>query len=189
MSTASVRAAIAQCLATGTPVVVSAERPGLGDGVIALDLDHRQGARLARAALREAGRTRTALVLGDARGAIGRRIAEGADAEHVVDAAYSFDGAVDAARSLPSQIDSIIVATLPMALGVCAVLARQGRDVPVIVCEEVPLAAQVRPSLTTSAVPPELTGEEMVRLIARQRAGQPIEPRPLVPMLIRRESF
>ena len=111
----------------------------------------------------------------------------GADGARIIDAAYTFDAAAEAARILPEDVDSLIIGTTPMALGAMSGLAT--RSLPIIVCEEVPLARQVRPSLTTSAVPPEEIGEEMIRLIVSTLDRRPIERRTLIPQLSRRESF
>lgn len=188
IATPQVRSAIEDCLAQGMAVVTSIEQFGLSE-VIAVDLDHRQGARLASEALSAAGYHATALVLGDSASPISRRIIEGAGAAHVIDAAYSFEATADAVRELPGDVDSLIVSTLPMALGARAGLAASGRDLPIIVCEDVPLAAHVHPSFTTSAVSPEPNGEEMVRLIDAALKGTPVDHHRLVPALVRRESF
>src|SRR5699024_1334266 len=92
-----------------------------------------------------------------------------------------------AARELPREVDSVIAATLPMAIGAWNALAGEGRDLPLILCEDTPLAAHVRPSFTTVAIAPETLGAEMVRLVSLPAQADP--PPVLNPELVRRETF
>lgn len=81
----------------------------------------------------------------------------------------------------------MIAATLPMAIGAWNALAEEGRELPLILCEDTPLAAHVRPSFTTVAIAPETLGVEMVRLVSRPART---EPAPMLePQLVRRETF
>jgi DNA-binding LacI/PurR family transcriptional regulator len=188
VSTPTVRAALDDCLHHGIVVVASLEY--FGDGqVTTIDIDYTIGAKLAGDALRDAGFTAPALMVGDAASPIARLLAIGARPTQVIDAAYSFDAAEEAVHTLAPDIDSLIVATLPMALGAVAGLAAVGRILPLVVCEATSLTRQVRPSFSTAAVPPEDIGEEMVRLVDAAIRGVPVERHTLVARLQRRDTF
>ncbi|WP_166851218.1 LacI family DNA-binding transcriptional regulator [Isoptericola sp. BMS4] len=181
-------AAVEDCLRHGTAVVTGVEQLDV-PGVVSLRSGHDTGARLAAEALAAEGFDRPALLLGDRTGPFARQLAAGAPAADVLETGYDFDGAARATRDLPAHVDSLLVATLPMALGASAGLADAGRELPVVVCEDVPLAAQLRPAFTTSAITPESTGEEMIRLLDATVRGEPVTPTRLTARLVRRDTF
>lgn len=188
ISTASISDAVDGCLAQGIAVVTGVEQFAV-DGATSVRTDHSEGSRLAIEALTLAGSASPAILLGDRNGPIGRQLVSGAIGATVIDVGYTFDDAALAVRTLSPEHDSLVVATLPMALGTMSALALMGRSLPVVVCEEVPFAAQVTPAFTTSAVPPDETGKEMVRLVNAEINGIPVEPRLLHAELTRRETF
>ncbi|WP_033289724.1 LacI family DNA-binding transcriptional regulator [Amycolatopsis jejuensis] len=185
VSTGSIRAAVGECAAKGLAIVTGVEQ-GV-EGMTAVHTDHSAVTRSAFRALADAGASSPALLVGDVQSPIARQLAAGADGARVVAVGYGFEGARDAVAQLGQEVDALVVATTPMALGALSALG--GRQVPVVVCEEVPLAGYVRPGLSTSAVRPEVTGEEMVRLIDCLLREIPFERRLLTPELIRRETF
>lgn len=188
ISTEPIKATISACLAQGLPIVTGVEQAGV-DGVDTVHADHSEGARLAVKALRQAGSKSPALLVGDATSPLARQLIIGAGGATVIVTEYSFEAAVEAVLALDADIDALIIATLPMALGATSALAGQNRKIPVVVCEEVPLAHQVTPSFTTSAVATEATGEEMVRLVAAAIDHTTVERTQLRARLIRRETF
>ncbi|WP_167133323.1 LacI family DNA-binding transcriptional regulator [Paramicrobacterium chengjingii] len=188
VSTSSISDAVRECIAQGIAIVTGVEQFEV-DGITSVRTDHREGARLAMEALASEGLTRPAILLGDRNGPIGKQLVAGAQGATVHEVGYTFDDAAAAVKILANDHDSLIVATLPMALGAMSALTRAGRSVPVVVCEEVPFAAQVTPAFSTSAVPPDETGREMVRLVDAVINSIPLEPRALHASLTRRESF
>jgi DNA-binding LacI/PurR family transcriptional regulator len=129
------------------------------------------------------------LLVGDINSPLARQLAAGAGDARIIGVGYGFEGACHAIAQLGPEIDALVVATTPMALGAVTALARLHRQIPVVVCEEVPLAGQITPTLSTCAVRPEIIGEEMVRIIESMLAGAPIERRLLAPEMTRRDSF
>ncbi|HEY5222041.1 MAG TPA: LacI family DNA-binding transcriptional regulator [Microbacteriaceae bacterium] len=188
ISTDPVKATISELVAQGLPIVTGVEQAGV-EGVATVLTDHSHSARIAIEALRQAGSTSPALLVADVNSPLARQLIIGARGATVIVAGYTFEAAADAVLALNTDVDALIVATIPMALGAMSALATQNRKMPVVVCEEVPLAHQVTPSFTTSAVATQATGEEMVRLVATEIGHTPIEPTQLTAQLIRRETF
>lgn len=188
ISTAAVADAVADARAQGLAVVTGVEQFGV-EGIAFVRTEHAEAPRLALEKLAAAGAQRPALLLGDKHGPIGRQLVLGAGEATVIEAGYSFSRAADAVHALGPEHDALVVTTIPMALGAMSALAAIGRQLPIIVCEEVPLAAHVTPAFSTAAVPPEETGREMVRLMAALLDGTQVEPRVLRPVYTGRESF
>ncbi|MCW4460065.1 LacI family DNA-binding transcriptional regulator [Microbacterium sp. MPKO10] len=188
ISTSSISDAVNECLDQGLAIVTGVEQFEV-DGITSVLTDYREGTQLAMEALATEGLQRPALLLGDRNGPIGKRLVAGAPHATVYDVGYTFDDVESVVQALTHDHDALIVATLPMALGAMSALTRAGRSLPIIVCEEVPFAAQVTPAFSTSAVPPQETGREMVRLVDAIIGSIPIEPRALHATLTRRESF
>lgn len=186
ISAPEIRAALAHCLESHIAVVTGMELFD-DDAVAAVNFDPAAGSRLAVEALAAAGKHAPALLVGDAASPLARHLARGAPTAHLLEAGYSFEGAGRVARELPREVDSVIAATLPMAIGVWNALADEGRELPLILCEDTPLAAHVRPSFTTVAIAPETLGAEMVRLVTRRAREEPAPA--LQPQLVRRETF
>lgn len=188
IATEPVRAAINECVTQGLPIITGVEQPGV-KGATTVLADHGESTRIGIAALKQAGHTSPALLVGDGSSPIARQLIGGATGATVVVAGYTFEASAAVSLGLEASVDALIVATLPMALGAMSALADQNREMPVIVCEEVPLAHQVTPSFTTSAVATESIGEEMVRLVTAEISHTPIERIQLTARLIRRETF
>lgn len=160
----------------GTPVVLSGRPlPGEAVGVI---IDFRAIAEEATRRLVELGSCRPALVLGDESSYVGRLWSAGYTAAlgetrveaTVVRSRFSETSSMEQLLSLfraASRVDGVVAGTVPLALSAvraakCAGL-RVPDDIRIIACEEVKLADQLVPSITTVAVTPEATGDALVR--------------------------
>jgi len=159
------------------------------EGVTSVRSDLRGVSQLAVQALTDEGVRHPALLLGDRNGAIGRQLAEGASGAMVVEVGYTFEDVAEAVGSLDHEYDALVVATLPMALGARASLMKADRHLPIVLCEEVPFAAQVTPAFTTVGIHPDESGREMVRLVDAQIGERDIERKLLTAVLTRRDSF
>lgn len=183
-----VGAAIQECRAARLSVVLGVpSAAGVQESAGAVEVDHAAGVGMALAALADRGSTRPVVLLGAPGGPLAQRMAAGIGSARALSTAYDFDSTRAAVRGL-TDVDGIVAATTPMALGALAAFAETGRVVPVVVCEEVPLASQVTPALSTAAVDPRDIAHEMLRLLTDDLDGRHPQARPLRPQLIRRDS-
>lgn len=159
------------------------------DGVVTVRADIPRSLSMIWGAFRQRGLAQPTLVAGPENSALSRAFVDGAEGATVICAEFSYEGGYAAASRIPDDADSVAVVTIPMALGVIAALAEKGRRLPLIVCEEVPLAAQVSPPMTTCAVSAAALGDRMATTMAALIRDSEIDPSPLSPQLILRETF
>lgn len=188
------------------PVVSLHHVPG---GVVPLvGSNHREVGQLAAGHLVECGRRVIGTVAGPFRRRVVRSRLRGAEQrlheaglepseDLVVEADWSPGGAAAATHLLlqrEPRLDAIFVHSDLMAVGVLDALAERGRKVPddvaVVSCDDLPLAAHLRPSLTTVHLPFSETGAQAVSLLLRLTSGEKLGPGPwLLPVeLVIRQS-
>ena len=182
-----VGAAIRECSDARVSVVLGVPSARAQESAGAVDVDHAAGVGMALAALADRGSSRPVVLLGSPDGPLTQRMALGIGSARALSTAFDFESARAAVRGL-ADVDGVVAATTPMALGALAAFAETGRVVPVVVCEEVPLASQVTPALSTAAVDPRDIAHEMLRILTEDLDGRHPQPRPLRPQLIRRDS-
>jgi DNA-binding LacI/PurR family transcriptional regulator len=177
----------------GVPIVVNGrpsgvDAPGSNNALSFVDVENREGARVALAHLVAGGRRLIATVHGPLDLPSGRDrlngYREGLEAAGLrpdpgLERAgeYVPDVAADAMRSLLRQhpdIDAVFAASDSMAAAVLGVLLDSGRRVPedvaVVGFDDSPVATSVRPALTTVRQPIVAMGREMAKLLMRQIA-------------------
>lgn len=196
------RAAIAALVQQGVPVLTTIGGSDL-DNVLLVESGHAQAATMATQALVESGCTELVLIVGGADGALAAKLRSGylgalrPGSEPIeIDGDYDFEAARIATSALLKarpEIDGIVVGTLPMALGALRAAEKLGIAVPeklaLIACEEVPLAAQVRPSVTTVAVDAEVNGLDIMQRLDAALSAEEFTARVVAPTLRHRESF
>ena len=171
-----------------------------------VDLDHREGGRLAAQRLLECGCRRLATVAGPLAVSAGHERLAGfremlAQNGHpdvpVIEAGFTLDSGIAAMRQLLAEhpdLDGVFAANDLMAQGACQVLREAGRRVPddvkVIGFDDSGIALQCRPPLTTIRQPIEQMAAEMARLLDGHIRGERAEPASVMfaPELIVRES-
>ena len=93
---------------------------------------------------------------------------------------------------LEPRPDAVFAATDRLAIAALAVAADRAlhvpRDLAVVGFDDIPLAAQLRPTLTSVSQPAYELGTAAIEIAGRASAGQTVEPRVLAPRLIERES-
>lgn len=127
------------------------------------------------------GRTRVAMVAGSPNSSQSGRFVRGYSAgigqssPLIAYGNHTFDGGVRAVVDLldaAEPFDAILVGTLPMALGALRVFEHRRLEVPsdiaLVILENVPLARQMTPSVTSFAIDPDANGVEIVRLLIDQ---------------------
>lgn len=190
----------------GVPVVVAGRPPGRHSSLPFVAPDNVAGGRLAAHALLERGCRRFATITGPRdMTASGDRLlgfrAELADTGHtlrdelVVAGDFSPDSGYAGARSLLERdpaIDGLFAASDLMALGAMRALRESGREIPadvaVVGYDDVPLAAQAHPPLTTVRQPLEAIGRQMTRMLLDALDGRPITSVTLAAELVVRDS-
>jgi len=187
IATPPVEEVVGRCIGRGIPVITGTKQFA-ASGVVAVDNDFAQCTRLAVDLLTRSGALHPVLLLGDSRGGVGSALHDGAAELDVLVTGYDIDAAAEAVRSLDAEVDALIVQNLPLALGAIAAMRDAGRELPVVLCEDVPLAAHMTPAFTTAAVSPARTGEELVRLAAAAIRGEVPRPEHLQPQLVVRAS-
>lgn len=169
-----------------------------------LDFDYRRPAFEAASALLAGGMAPVALLVGERPGPLGRQLIEGyeaalassrAETSVVIESPYDYEGARRAALALleaRQPIGGVVAATVPIAIGAIRAAEELGLRVPddvaVIACEEVPLAEQVRPSVSTFSVDAEQNGHAIIQLLAAAFANRQPEISGILPELRARES-
>lgn len=202
LSNPAVSAAVRAIVDQGIPVVTSATIPP-GTGALELVADYPAIADRATSELLASGRRRVALLVGDRRGSYAAGLERGyreavarAGAEPLIaDGRYDFARSVAEVSALlagPEPADGVVAATTPMALAVLRAVEAQGLSVPddvaLIACEDVLLAQQVRPALTTVYVDPVANGAELVRVLSEAIDGRSPLPADQRIEVARRES-
>ncbi|MET1044633.1 MAG: LacI family DNA-binding transcriptional regulator [Microbacteriaceae bacterium] len=201
VSSGLVRDALAAATARGIAVGITVGDPGDLD-ISALRVDYRQVGAAATAHLLERGARNIVLLPGPLGGFHSEELRDGYvesiaghGAERVAWINYSYD---DSLRALTSQlsadpdVDGIVAGTVPIALGAIRALEAFGRRVPsdvaLIACEELPLARQARPAISSVAIDIDRVGHEMVRMVSVAMSGGLPEPIELLPLQILRET-
>ncbi|MEU0335396.1 LacI family DNA-binding transcriptional regulator [Streptomyces sp. NPDC006193] len=187
------------------PAVLFA-RPARPVPLSCVDLDHRDGGRLAAEHLLARGCRRPATVAGPLDvGASRERLAGFRDAlaRHgrpdppVEEGGFTFDSGVTAMTRLLAahpEVDGVFAANDLMAQGACQVLREHGRRVPgdvaVVGFDDSGVAAACRPSLTTIRQPVERMAARMACLLDEHIRGERTEPACVVfdPELVVRDS-
>jgi DNA-binding LacI/PurR family transcriptional regulator len=182
----------AQLLKSGVPLVLSG-RPAMEIDVDYVDVDHRNGARMAVNHLLEGGRRRIATIYGtldmpssadklsgyrDALVSAGLHL----DASLEVAGNYNPTLAEEAMRALLERhpdVDGVFAASDTMAAAAVRVIGEAGRRIPediaVVGYDGTALAMATRPMLTTVRQPIEAMGHAMAQLLLR-RVQYPDKP-------------
>lgn len=191
--------------AAGIPVVLLGRPMTAVAGVGYVDADNVHGGRLAAARLAERGRTHLATISGarDMTVALDREegfraelAARGLGAGITVEGDFSMEGGRRAMAALlagPDRVDGVFAASDLMALGAFQAIADAGLRVPddiaVVGFDDMPLAASVRPGLTTVRQPAVAMGAELAtRLLRAIDDGAPADPVLMPTELIVRDS-
>ncbi|MFF3975974.1 LacI family DNA-binding transcriptional regulator [Streptomyces sp. NPDC001828] len=171
-----------------------------------VDLDHRDGGRLAAQRLLERGSRRPATVAGPlAVSASQERLAGFRDTMArgghpyvpVAEGGFTLDSGIAAMSRLLAEhpdVDGVFAANDLMAQGVCQLLRERGRRVPddvaVIGFDDSGIALSCRPPLTTVRQPVEQMAAEMARLLDQHIRGERTDPTSVVfdPELVVRET-
>ncbi|MCU7826069.1 LacI family DNA-binding transcriptional regulator [Kitasatospora sp. DSM 101779] len=180
---------------------VLASRPASSASIAYVDVDQREGVRLAVDHLVGLGRQRIATISGPLDMPASRERLDGfrealaahgrGDAVHV-EGDFTQDGGASAMRALLERapdLDAVFIASDLMALGALPVLSRSGRRVPedvaVVGFDDSSAALACDPQLTTVRQPVEDMAAEMARLVLRQIA----EPAKTMPMVVFRPTL
>ncbi|WP_055489410.1 LacI family DNA-binding transcriptional regulator [Streptomyces sp. TP-A0356] len=171
-----------------------------------VDLDHRDGGRLAAERLLARGCRGPATVCGPlAVSASRERLAGFRDvmARHghphvpAVEGGFTLDSGIDAMTRLLAEypdVDGVFAANDLMAQGICQVLRERGRRVPddvaVVGFDDSGVAVACRPPLTTVRQPVERMAAEMARLLDEHIRGERDKPTSVIfdPELVARAS-
>ncbi|MFF9090922.1 LacI family DNA-binding transcriptional regulator [Streptomyces sp. NPDC014991] len=171
-----------------------------------VDLDHRDGGRLAAEHLLARGCRRPATVAGPlAVGASQERLAgfrdtlarNGHPYTPVVEGGFTFDSGITAMTRLLAEqpdVDGVFAANDLMAQGACQVLRDHGRRVPddvaVVGFDDSGIAPVCHPPLTTIRQPVERMAAHMARLLDEHVRGERAEPTSVIfdPELVVRDS-
>lgn len=177
---------------SGIPLVFSG-RPAAGIEAPYVDVDHRNGARMAVSHLIAGGRQRIATIHGTLDmpsscdkldGYHDALTAAGLIHEPTLEAAGNYNPllAANAMRTLLTRhpaIDGVFAASDPMAAAAIGVISETGRRIPediaVVGYDGTPVALATRPQLTTVRQPIEAMGRALAQLLLR-RIEQPNEP-------------
>lgn len=184
--------------------VVFGGRPPHGDPSPFVDVDNAGGARLATEHLLALGRRRLVHLGGpaglDASAARERGVAAALDDAGVPSAAVEraeFDEAAGSramTRLLLARpdLDGVVAASDNLAAGALRALRAYGRSVPgdvaVVGFDDLPVARQTEPALTTVHQPIEDLGRELAAMLVRRLGGEPVSPVILPTRLVVRES-
>ena len=189
----------------GIPVVLLGRPMAAIAGVSYGDADNVHGGRLAAGRLADAGRTRLATISGPRDMTVALDREEGFRAELAArglgpgvaaEGDFSVEGgrrAMAALLATPGGIDGVFAASDLMALGAFQAIADAGLRVPddvaVVGFDDMPLAASVRPGLTTVRQPAVAMGAELAtRLLRAIDDGAAADPVLMPTELVVRES-
>lgn len=191
----AVRNAMSRASEGGTPVVITTAEPVIPN-VISLAADYARIAYEATTSLLADGRHDIILVGGLQSTYIGRELMTGYTralkesgargeevASRVFKSLYSYEGALDIVSGYLAgrePLDGVVVATVPMGLGVVRAIEDAGLSIPgdvaVIACEDVPLASQTRPALSTMGVDAQVSGYELMEVLYGAITGTETKP-------------
>lgn len=169
-----------------------------------VDADNRGGARLATEHLLNAGRRRIATIIGpmDLEASVARYkgFAEalavvGLSSDWIAEADFTHEGGVQAMTKLLGDhpdLDAVFVGSDNMAAAAVRVLKAHGRSVPedvmVVGFDDLAIAQQTEPTLTTVSQPIKALGLEMAMMLIRLIEGENPSPIILPTRLVVRES-
>ncbi len=175
------------------PVVVGG-RPIHGEPTWYVDADNRGGARLATEHLISAGRQRIAAITGgqDTHAGMARHqgyreamAVAGLDGSRTEPSDFTELGGVAAMTRLLERypdLDAVFAASDNMAAGAIRALKAAGRSVPedvaVVGFDDLPIARNTVPALTTIHQPVQALGQEMAKMLIDLMAGE--QPNPLL---------
>lgn len=179
--------------ATDLPVVIGG-RPFDAEARWYVDVDNRGGARLATEHLLRSGRRRLATIAGPVdlqasvaryQGFVDALTAEQLPSDRVEHADFSFEGGAEAMSRLLAtypDIDGVFGASDNMAAGALRALRAAGRRVPedvaVVGFDDLDVARQTEPALTTVRQPIRELGQEMATMLVRLIDGD--SPTPII---------
>jgi len=189
----------------GIPVVLLGRPMAAIAGVGYVDADNVHGGRLAAARLADAGRTRLATISGPRDMTVALDRDEGFRAELAerglgpgvaAEGDFSMEGGRRAMAALlaePGRVDGVFAASDLMALGAFQAIADAGLRVPddiaVVGFDDMPLAATVRPGLTTVRQPAVAMGAQLATGLLRAiEDGHQAEPVLMPTELVGRDS-
>jgi len=189
----------------GIPVVLLGRPMAAIAGVSYVDADNVHGGRLAAGRLADAGRTHLATISGPRDMTVALDREEGFRAELAArglgpgvaaEGDFSVEGgrrAMAALLAAPERIDGVFAASDLMALGAFQAIADAGLRVPddiaVVGFDDMPLAATVRPGLTTVRQPAVAMGAELAtRLLRAIEDGGQADPVLMPTELVVRDS-
>ncbi|WP_223934344.1 LacI family DNA-binding transcriptional regulator [Arthrobacter sp. StoSoilB5] len=205
IDTAAVRAAIEEAEDRGTKVLLGTPQLA-GTGALVLTTDYESVAYQATKHLLDQGRWPVALLGGSESSVLSPFLTLGflracteaghEDAEDfIVRTEYSTDAARGATQGLLAasvQPEGIVASSVSVALGAMSALADAGLGAPgrigLVACEEVQLAEQLRPRLTTVGTKLNLQGAAMADALIDAIQGQPPKEHDFAPGLSLRES-
>lgn len=185
-----------------TPMVLIG-RPAMHVQWPHVTIDNRLGARLATAHLLEIGRQRVVHLSGPrtqttmadrARGYADEMSGAGREADVVESNGTPEDGYDQLRLRLERRPrpDAVFAATDRLAVAALALAADAGlhvpRDLAVVGFDDIPLAAQLRPSLSSVSQPAHELGAVAIELVQQLVAGEAVQPRVLAPFLVKRQS-
>ncbi|MHA7176173.1 LacI family DNA-binding transcriptional regulator [Arthrobacter sp. Sr24] len=169
-----------------------------------VDADNRGGARLATEHLLGAGRKRIATIIGpmdlEASAARYRGFADamavvGLASDWLAEADFTREGGVQAMTKLLDDhpdLDAVFVGSDNMAASAVRVLKSRGRNVPedvmVVGFDDLGIAQETEPTLTTVSQPIKALGQEMAMMLMRLIDGESPSPMILPTHLVVRES-
>lgn len=185
------------------PVVLGG-RPLHGEPSWYVDADNRGGARTATEHLITSGRRRIAAITGrqDTQVGVARfqgyreaLAVAGLDAQRTESADFTEDGGMAAMNRLLERhpdLDAVFAQSDNMAAGAIRALKATGRSVPddvaVIGFDDLPVARNTDPPLTTVHQPVQGLGQEMAKMLIALMAGERPHPLLLPTRLVRRAS-
>lgn len=188
--------------ATDSPVVLGG-RPLHGDAGLWVDVDNEDGGRRAAEHLLATGRRRVGIITGGEqlrapvdrrRGAEAALRAAGADV-WVEDGDFSADSGERATERLLERhpdLDGVVAGSDNMAAGALRTLRARGRSVPddvaVVGYDDLPVAQQTDPPLTTVRQPIRRFGAELAAALVQAIEGRTVEPVLLPTTLVVRGS-
>ncbi|MGN5734676.1 LacI family DNA-binding transcriptional regulator [Arthrobacter psychrochitiniphilus] len=169
-----------------------------------VDVDNRGGARLATEHLLNAGRKRIATIIGpmDLEASVARHkgfadamAVAGLVSDWVAEADFTSEGGAQAMTKLLDDhpdLDAVFVGSDNMAAAAVRVLKARGRSIPedvmVVGFDDLAIAQQTEPTLTTVSQPIRALGQEMAMMLVRLIAEESPNPIILPTHLVVRES-
>ncbi|MFJ5954453.1 LacI family DNA-binding transcriptional regulator [Paenarthrobacter sp. NPDC092416] len=203
VDTPHVRAAIEDAEDRGTKILLGTPQLA-GTGTLVMTTDYESVAYQATKHLLDQGRWPVALLGGSTASVLSPFLKSGylracAEAGHsdviLAPTEYSTDAARSATQELlesSQQPEGIVASSVSVALGAMSALADAGLGAPgrigLVACEEVLLADQLRPRLTTVGTKLDLQGAAMADALIDAIQGTATESQDWAPALILRES-